>query len=414
MPAPFFSTQRLLAAVATASVCVATPAMGQQVLVDLDFTDGTTDGVLGADTFSSAASNAGEPKPRFSVLDDTGGLDGGNALFVDSAGTGGEWYIPFANPVTLTPGTSIRYSFDVRMDTVDGPGTATAGIYAGIFADTDNSIGQQFGTFNTYDDEGQLASTEPAIFGQTGGEFDGDTGPIAPDFGMHARILAGSDAVPVIRQLARMRTENANQSGIMSGSGETVANPFSTAPDEEVAGLDISGTFKQTFIGEWGLEDVEGETELTASYTVIDADGTASFANSDPLSKSTLSTFDPTFHYIAFENVNDDFNYVIDNILIEFISEVANGLAGDYDDSGSVEQGDLNLVLTNWGTSRTFVDPGGTVFASDNVDQEELNLVLTNWGSSSAPSFEGFAVPEPATFALLGGLALAGLRRRTA
>ncbi|MEM7576240.1 MAG: PEP-CTERM sorting domain-containing protein [Planctomycetota bacterium] len=412
MPAHFVSTHRLLAAAAAATLFATMPVTGQQILADIDF-DNTTTGFFGADAFSSAASNAGEAKPRFTIIDDAAGLGGGNALFVDSAGSGGEWYIPFANPVTLTPGTSIRYSFDVRMDDVDGPSTATAGLYAGVFADADNSLGQTFGTVNTYED-GELLSTDPAIFGQTGGDFDSDTGPIAPDFGMHARILAGSDNVAVIRSQARMRTENAGQNGIMSGSGETVANPFSTAPDEEVMGLDISGTFKQTFVGEWGLMDVEGETMLTASYTVTDADGTASFANDDPLTDPDLATFDPTLHYMVFENVNQDFNYVIDNILIEFISEVAVGIVGDYDDSGSVEQGDLNLVLNNWGADAPF-EPNGDAFASLAVDQEELNRVLNNWGNSAnPPSFNGSAVPEPATFALLSGLAIAGLRRRHA
>ncbi|MEM8784015.1 MAG: PEP-CTERM sorting domain-containing protein, partial [Planctomycetota bacterium] len=89
----------------------------------------------------------------------------------------------------------------------------------------------------------------------------------------------------------------------------------------------------------------------------------------------------------------------------------AAGIIGDYDDSGQVEQGDLNLVLNNWGQAAPF-DPNGDPFDTPNVDQEELNRVLNNWGSTAAPSFEGSAVPEPATMAILGGLALAGLRRR--
>ncbi|MEM1098242.1 MAG: PEP-CTERM sorting domain-containing protein [Planctomycetota bacterium] len=93
---------------------------------------------------------------------------------------------------------------------------------------------------------------------------------------------------------------------------------------------------------------------------------------------------------------------------------VTSGLVGDYDEDGQVAQGDLNLVLNNWGQARTFEDPGGTVFSSANVDQEELNGVLNNWGAQAAPSFEGFTVPEPATAAALGLLALAGLRRRSA
>lgn len=86
-------------------------------------------------------------------------------------------------------------------------------------------------------------------------------------------------------------------------------------------------------------------------------------------------------------------------------------LPGDFNDSGAVEQGDLNLVLTNWGGIRgDWANADG--FATTNVDQEELNRVLTNWGNANPPSFSGSPIPEPAAITLcfvLGGLAL---RRR--
>ncbi|MEM8494409.1 MAG: hypothetical protein AAF663_03370, partial [Planctomycetota bacterium] len=98
----------------------------------------------------------------------------------------------------------------------------------------------------------------------------------------------------------------------------------------------------------------------------------------------------------------------------KLISGLIAGLLGDYDESGQVEQGDLNLVLNNWGTNRTFDDPGGTAFSTSLVDQEELNLVLNNWGSSSVPSFEGSALPEPAAAVAVLGLVGVCLRRRGA
>ncbi|MEM8783146.1 MAG: dockerin type I domain-containing protein [Planctomycetota bacterium] len=90
---------------------------------------------------------------------------------------------------------------------------------------------------------------------------------------------------------------------------------------------------------------------------------------------------------------------------------LGSGIVGDYDDSGSVEQGDLNLVLNNWGQDAPF-DPNGDPFDTSIVDQEELNRVLNNWGSSSSPSLAGQIVPEPTAVGLLSLGGLCGLRRR--
>ncbi len=92
-------------------------------------------------------------------------------------------------------------------------------------------------------------------------------------------------------------------------------------------------------------------------------------------------------------------------------------ITGDYDTSGQVEQGDLDIVLQNWGTGTFTGDEnalvGGGPF-DGTVDQNELDGVLQNWGSVATPDFTGSAVPEPAALALLGVGGLAALRRRIA
>ncbi|MEM1026889.1 MAG: SGNH/GDSL hydrolase family protein [Planctomycetota bacterium] len=89
-------------------------------------------------------------------------------------------------------------------------------------------------------------------------------------------------------------------------------------------------------------------------------------------------------------------------------------LTGDYDGDGRVAQGDLNLVLSNWGRDVAANGaPAGWVGAAPlgTVDQTELNGVLGAWGSSAIPDLRGVVVPEPAVVALLVGAAWSGLRR---
>lgn len=62
---------------------------------------------------------------------------------------------------------------------------------------------------------------------------------------------------------------------------------------------------------------------------------------------------------------------------------------GDFNLSGTVEQGDLDFALLNWGTITA---------------QQELDAVLLGWGQTTAPPLAPAAVPEPSTLAL----ALAG------
>ncbi len=89
-------------------------------------------------------------------------------------------------------------------------------------------------------------------------------------------------------------------------------------------------------------------------------------------------------------------------IKVTYVYDAAS-LTGDYNNSGQVEQGDLDLVLQNWGTDTTGNTPPGWTndLPTGLVDQGELDGVLLNWGSSAAPGFNGGAVPEPAAAVFL-------------
>ncbi len=101
-------------------------------------------------------------------------------------------------------------------------------------------------------------------------------------------------------------------------------------------------------------------------------------------------------------------------LLSDFIANAL--LSGDYNGNGQVEQGDLDLVLQNWGDDTTVTGvPSGWVsdLPEGQIDQAELDGVLQNWGATAAPGFVGNVVPEPAAFGVLAGMSACFLRRRT-
>ena len=89
-------------------------------------------------------------------------------------------------------------------------------------------------------------------------------------------------------------------------------------------------------------------------------------------------------------------------------------LEGDYDMSGSVGQGDLDVVLLNWGGVTFPGDenalPGGGPFDGA-IGQNELDGVLLNWGNA-IPLAAASTIPEPGSLLLVAMAGLMGLARR--
>ena len=85
--------------------------------------------------------------------------------------------------------------------------------------------------------------------------------------------------------------------------------------------------------------------------------------------------------------------------------EAVTAIEGDYDTSSLVDQGDLDLVLLNWGDTSVppgFDEnaiPGGGPFDGQ-MDQNELDGVLLNWGDTLAVA-AGTAVPEPSSTSMI-------------
>jgi serpin B len=91
-------------------------------------------------------------------------------------------------------------------------------------------------------------------------------------------------------------------------------------------------------------------------------------------------------------------------------------LSGDFNGDGKVDQGDLDVVLLDWGANASGhqILEGWRIGRADGpIDQGELDAVLLNWGDS-LPTLGHAGVPEPAAWilALIFVAAASGLQRR--
>ncbi|MEQ9461236.1 MAG: hypothetical protein RIG82_09825 [Phycisphaeraceae bacterium] len=444
---------------AIATLLIAVPASAG---LNLDFSDGTRGPARKAEIFGDAS----DFKPQMTIIDDAI-LGGGNALRIESAGGGSEWYIPFDSSVTLGPnvGDKIVVSLDFRVDlSEDTIATATSDLHFGIFNDNDGSLGQAFGT--------QIDGLTPAIFGVDDGHFDTTTGPIAPDFGIHSRMSLNLNVPnpnePLALLNARVRNETEGDTGVLSGSGDTIASPGSPPVlSESENGITEGGnnwgalrdgsantitmTIERTF--EVVPDGIDPEDAYRGTLSVTNALGTTTMSGRDPISQLDRETF----HYMVFENVNGNFDYIVDNISVMEVP-AGGGLIGDFNEDTVVDQADIDLLtaaIRAGSTDTDFdldgqngVDAGdldemiatvlGTVPGDANLDGNvdlidlsalatnfnlvagwaggnsnidtvvdliDLSLLATNFGTTAA-------VPEPALAGILGLGALGLTRRR--
>ena len=452
-----------LALLAAATAYVGGTSAQAQISNDFETAIGS---IFSADTVGSG-SDIGQAAPDLFIVDDSAGIGSGNALFVESRGSGREvaaFFDAGFDGVTIGPniGDGVAIQLDWRLIIPDDvPAFLGNGLGGGVdfrfgfLNDGDGDIGQQFGEIVTdtgeieRDDLGEpvldvdgntipILETGPAILGQTAGEFDNSGGPIADDSGVHTRVFFNA---PISE--FRIRDEpSSDAEGIFSGNGNTIATGNSAVPGvegedpqlayEAIGNGDVSNLLFEVFRGERDILQLDGEgnavldedgneivlgTEETINgrFTVTNDVGTVIIENDDPLSQQEVLDF----NYILFENNSGDFDYIIDNLeVFEFSDDVlVDALIGDFSSDQFVAQADLDLVLLNFGSEElpeNFNAANTTVGEFDGlISQNELDDVLLNFGDSAAASAVS-AVPEPTTAALLGlaGVSLLARRRR--
>ncbi len=196
----------------------------------------------------------------------------------------------------------------------------------------------------------------------------------------------------------------------VDATGETmIALDITVNATDEVAGL---GSVL-VLVDEDGTEWAYSQFGLLPGVThnlVFDVD-TPSFV-SVPGATEGIDVSDLSFFHLQIDPGTTGVAYDVSYENLSLISGA--GIPGDYNDSGQVEQGDLDLVLSNWGRD---TDANGVPDGWDHdlpmgqIEQTELDGVLSNWGATAAPVFTGSAVPEP-TGTGLAALAGAALMRR--
>jgi hypothetical protein len=177
-----------------------------------------------------------------------------------------------------------------------------------------------------------------------------------------------------------------NADGNFTFFGDFPVLPFDVRTEDAVLQLDVIDNELKLWVWKAG-DPMPDQPQVTATDSTYSG-GTMRIANDREINIAT-------FRYVHLAD-----------------SHIPEPAAGDFDDSGAVGQGDLNLVLQNWGDTSPPV-PAGWINEQPTglIGQAYLNTVLQNWGNSVVASAS--AVPEPTTSALaLAALCLVMSKRR--
>jgi hypothetical protein len=303
------------------------------------------------------------------------------------------------------------------------------------------------------DGSGQIDSGEVLINDNNWAPWDGadivDGDPASPivtaDF---TGSLTGEDAWRKVefRMAEGTGGDNAalfwdqNELGFFPDENTIGLSEFELVPEDnfrtfqqELVSATIVSTFDRTAIFDVFVEQLDwdrlsmpgeagGRLELDGAefqINVLDPENLESGFTIDIIRDENIGEISgtPTFSFLNTDAEDWDLSMFNVNGQLTFTGGGAPGIPGDYNNSGLVEQGDLDLVLGFWGA-----EAGDVPATWENdppvgfVDQAELDKVLGNWGMQAPGLGNTAGVPEPSTLVLLlvgaAALGLATWRRR--
>ena len=217
------------------------------------------------------------------------------------------------------------------------------------------------------------------------------------------------------------------QAGTLEGSGNVSGNVFinggSVAPGKSVGTLTVEGSMTQSGSGSIALEigglspgDQHDRLVLTGDAVLNSTVAVELIGGFNPAMNDSFDVLDfgtmpnlPTFNF-DLALLDSGLMWDTSTFMNDGVLSVANIGGGntDYDDDGTWNLGDLNLVLFNWQVDGGSLDPqvwfNSRPPAGMPIGLTELNQVLFNWQLPASLA----VVPEPGTLVLLG-MALIGL-----
>jgi hypothetical protein len=345
-------------------------------------------------------------------------IDNGLALAAEAKGRSNQFAGFFNDTIELGQevGDEVKVSFDFRVwfsaanfndATFINHVPAIGELRFGVYQDTDSQLGQS----NSVAGPGNT----PAVWGQAHGNFRGDPVGIGAhgDHGWFARIPiddvdnesinkpAGGAAARIVEEV---NTGTGTNARIMNGTTDSVAQPDQFDP--QFVNLDLNRVYNIALALErYDDPATEGDMGDTIFATITVTDRATqqqwSFGNYERVIHPTTTLPDgissDSWDYfvmgLAGETDSDDFDWIIDNFMVEVLGSNA-GIDGDYNGDGKVDAADYVV----WRKDPTSF--GGTPGGYDTWRQ---NFGAGSPGSGSGPSPAG-QVPEPVSLVLLLGL----------